>query len=115
MGILTLLFLVVLAIAVYRGTQILKKEVTYETTFRYQLRPIKSWGLFALVFGILGQLIGLYQAFIAIEQAGAISPALLAGGLKVSMITTLYGILIFLVSYLIWMTLDYMVTKSPTS
>jgi len=59
------------------------------------------------VVGILGQLLGLYQAFSVIEAAGAISSAILAGGLKVSMIPTLYGIVIFLLSYVIWLGLDY--------
>lgn len=92
----------------YRAIQIARNEMENETTFRHHLKYIKSVGLFSLVLGILAQLIGLYQAFSAIEQAGNISPALLAGGLKVSMITTIYGIIIFLISYLLWMGLDYM-------
>lgn len=63
---------------------------------------IKSIGLFALVTGVFGQLIGLFSAFQYIEQAGSVTPAILASGLKVSMITTLYGALIFLISYALW-------------
>lgn len=111
MGILTLLFLMMLALAIYRGLQLRRNEILHETIFRHQLTHIKSVGLFALVFGIFGQLLGLYQAFAAIERVGDISPALLAGGLKVSMITTLYGALIFLISYLIWLVLDYRLTS----
>lgn len=111
MGILSLLFLVILSMAVFRVSQILRNDIAHETTFRHRLTYIKSTGLFTLVVGIFGQLIGLYQAFSAIERAGAISPALLAGGLKVSMITTLYGITIFLLSYLIWLGLDYMTQR----
>lgn len=111
MGILTLLLLVILSIAVYRAIQISKNDVNYETTFRQRLTYIKSLGIFTLVIGILGQLLGLYQAFSVIEQVGSISPAILAGGLKVSMIPTLYGIIIFLLAYLIWIVLDYMVKK----
>lgn len=113
MGILTLLLLIILAMSVYRAIQIAGNEVKHETTFRYYLNHIKSVGLFALVLGILAQLMGLYQAFSVIEQAGDISPALLAGGLKVSMITTIYGMTIFVLSYLIWFGLDYM-TKRTT-
>lgn len=109
MGILTLLFLGILAITTFKASQILRKDIAYETTFRHQLTYIKSIGLFTLVFGIFSQLLGLYQAFSVIEQVGNISPAILAGGLKVSMITTLYGVSIFLISYLMWFGLDYMV------
>lgn len=112
MGTLTLIFLVVLAMAVYRAVKISRNEIEHETTFRHNLTYIKSVGLFALVFGILAQLIGMYQAFSVIEVVGDISPSILAGGLKVSMITTIYGMVIFLMSYLIWWGLDYMTQKS---
>jgi hypothetical protein len=62
---------------------------------------VKELGILALTFGILGQLIGLYTAFNAMEQTPEISPSMLAGGLKISMITTLYGFLIFIVSLII--------------
>ncbi|MEO1256002.1 MAG: MotA/TolQ/ExbB proton channel family protein [Bacteroidota bacterium] len=61
---------------------------------------IKSVGLLAAITGILGQLIGLFSAFEAIQQMGSVSPAILAGGLKVSMITTIYGIIIYIVAIL---------------
>ena len=108
MGILTLLLLTILAMAAYRIIQISRGQVEHETGFRHQLTYIKSIGLFSLVFGILAQLMGLYQAFSAIEQVGDISPAILAGGLKVSMISTIYGLVIFLLSYILWLGLDYM-------
>lgn len=65
-----------------------------------------------LFMGIPGQLIGLLEAFKALEQVGDISPALLAGGLKISMITILYGILIYLFPILIWFLLDLWYLRS---
>ena len=62
---------------------------------------IKSAGLLAAITGILGQLIGLFSAFEAIQQVGSVSPAILAGGLKVSMITTMYGIFIYIIALLL--------------
>ena len=59
---------------------------------------IKSLGLFALVFGILGQLLGLYEAFDTMSQIKSFSPSLLAAGFKVSMVTTIYGFGIFLLA-----------------
>ena len=112
MGILTILLLIVIAIAVYRMIQISKDRIDHLTTFRHLLTQIKSVGLFALVFGIFAQLLGLYQAFSFIEQAGDVSPTILAGGIKVSTIPTLYGVIIFLFSYLIWMGLDYRMNKA---
>jgi hypothetical protein len=107
MGILTILLLIIIAMAVYQFVQISKNNYERATIFRHHLSRIKSLGLFALVVGIFGQLLGLYQVFSFIGQAGSISPAILAGGLKVSTIPTLYGMIIFLLSWLIWMGLDF--------
>ncbi|HET6527576.1 MAG TPA: MotA/TolQ/ExbB proton channel family protein [Balneolaceae bacterium] len=93
--------------AVYNALQVSNQKVEYITSFRHRLKYIKSVGLFALVFGLFGQLMGLYQMFSVIEVAGAISPAIVAGGLKVTMISALYGVLIFLISYIVWLGLDY--------
>ena len=66
---------------------------------------ILMFGSLALIFGILGQAIGLFSAFDAIQTAGDISPGLLAGGLRVSMITPLYGTVFFILSIPIWVVL----------
>jgi len=62
---------------------------------------LKEFGLAALAFGFLGQLIGLLGAFEAIEAAGGVSQSILAGGLKVSSITSIYGLLIYCISLII--------------
>ncbi len=64
------------------------------------LKYVREFGILALALGILGQLIGLFEAFKAIELMGDVSPALLAGGLKVSSVTTLYGLFGFIISRL---------------
>ena len=106
MGILTILLVIVLAVTVYFSLSIVSGKATAKKNFSHQLTYLKSLGLFTMITGILGQLIGLMMAFTAIEAAADISPAIMAGGLKVSMITTLYGILINLLSILIWFLLD---------
>ncbi|WP_159521117.1 MotA/TolQ/ExbB proton channel family protein [Sunxiuqinia indica] len=63
---------------------------------------ILLFGSLAIVTGFLGQAIGLIAAFNAIEVAGDISPSLVAGGLKVSMIVPVYGTLIFILSLIAW-------------
>jgi len=97
MGILTIQFIGVIVMAV--------RYLTGQEKNIDNLNLIKSIGLFAMVTGILGQLMGLFQAFSFIEQMGTVSPAILVAGVKVSMITTLYGILIYLISYSIWLVL----------
>ncbi|MDX1545445.1 MAG: MotA/TolQ/ExbB proton channel family protein [Rhodothermales bacterium] len=74
---------------------------------RREIGAIVHLGGFCLAFGVLGQALGLYEAFTVIEQMGGIPPAMLAGGLKVSMITTLYGLILFLLSGVLWFVLRW--------
>ena len=48
----------------------------------------------APMLGFLGTVIGMIQAFDAIEQAGDISPSLVAGGIKVALLTTAFGLIV---------------------
>ena len=76
-------------------------------------RWIKEIGAFALVFGFLTLLIGLYQMFVALQQVATdigegvtgvfdlISPGVLFGGLKIALIPVFYGIIIYLVSLVV--------------
>ena len=106
MSILTILLVIILAVSVYFAIAIASGKAVDKEGFREQLRYVKSLGLFTMITGILGQMIGLFSAFIAIEEAGDISPAMIAGGLKVSMITSLTGVIFFLISLAIWFMLD---------
>lgn len=105
MGILTLIFIAMLIVASTNGLPVLRGHADDHT--HRKIGYVKEVGLFALIFGLLGTLVGLYSAFVAIEQMETISAGILAGGLKVAMITTLYGFLIFILSYLIWFALSW--------
>ena len=111
MSLLTILLVIMLAVAIYFAITIASGKASEKKNFKEQLRYVKSLGLFTMITGILGQLIGLFSAFTAIESAGDVSPAMLAGGLKVSMITSLTGIVIYLISILIWFLLDLFYQK----
>lgn len=95
MGILTIVLLAGIVVFVLA----LVKQLSDQELLNKK-ETIKSIGLFGLVTGILGQFIGLFSAFEAISQAMEISPQIIAGGLKVSSITSIYGMLIFLILYL---------------
>jgi len=105
MGILSLLLLIILILTVINAIRIRKNDGFESPVINRYLELIKSLGLFSLVTGMLGQFIGLFQAFNVIESGIDISPAMLAGGLKVSSITTIYGMIIFLIAYLVWFAL----------
>lgn len=102
MSILTILLVIMITWILYHFIAgYSSKESNLEIVLR-RMGYGKSIGLFAMITGIFGQLIGFYEAFSAIENAGDISPGLVYGGIKVSMITTLYGISIYLISLMLW-------------
>ena len=71
-------------------------------------KSLKIFGLLALTTGILGQLIGIFQMYEGIvSMGGEISQAMLAGGLRVSSITTIYGLLIYSISLIIRLFLSF--------
>ena len=47
--------------------------------------------------GFLGTVIGIIQAFDAIQAAGDISPNVVAGGMKVALITTVAGLIVAMI------------------
>jgi hypothetical protein len=51
------------------------------------------------------------MAFSEIEKAADISPGIVFRGIQVSMISTLYGIIIYLISIIIWFTLSMTLLK----
>lgn len=111
MGILTFVLIVLVAWTIYHLIPVLSgKEINYSKT-KSKLQHIKTIGTFALVSGILGQLVGLYAAFSAVEEAGSVAPGILMGGLKVSTISTIYGILIFLLSLILWFVADFILSR----
>lgn len=95
MGILFLLLVAVVITSAF----VIKYKADTAKSEKY-LKISHELALFALVFGIFGQLVGLLGAFQAIEQVGEVSQGILAGGLKVGSYPTVYGIFIFLLAKL---------------
>ena len=58
--------------------------------------------------GFLGTVIGMVQAFDTIQQVGDISPTVVAGGMKVALITTIFRIVVALILQLFY---NYILTK----
>jgi len=98
MSVLFLILVSILILTALGFIQAYSKENANLVRLKNYIESIKFLGGFAAVWGILGQGIGVYMACVAIQEVQDVSPALLAGGFQVSMITALYGIIIFLLS-----------------
>lgn len=59
---------------------------------------VKHISLFALVWGFLGFFIGFISALDVISEASDIAPGVLAGGLKIGLLSPSFGIVAFLIA-----------------
>lgn len=80
------------------GLEDVEKSITsYGGVQMARLESNMSWiGLFIAIapsLGFLGTVVGMVQAFDDIEKAGDISPTVVAGGMKVALITTVFGLI----------------------
>ena len=78
-----------------------KSIVSYGSVQMSNLENGLSWiSLFIAIapsLGFLGTVIGMVQAFDAIQKAGDISPNVVAGGMKVALITTIAGLIVAII------------------
>ena len=62
---------------------------------------VKEIGIAALVFGIFYQVAGILQMLGFLQESPETGPGIIYGGLKVSFIPTLYGMVIYFVSLIL--------------
>lgn len=84
------------------GLEMVEKSiVSYGSVLMGRLESGLSWiSLFialAPMLGFLGTVIGMVQAFDNIEAAGDISPTIVAGGIKVALLTTVFGLIVAII------------------
>ena len=72
-------------------------KINIETS-KKMLKLISVSGSLGLAIGVMGAFIGLISAFDVIEASGGAEPAIIAGGLKVALLSPLFGLFTFSVS-----------------
>ena len=89
-----------------------KSVVSYGSVQTGLMESGLSWiGLFIALspmLGFMGTVVGMIAAFDAIQAAGDISPTLVAGGIKVALLTTLMGLIAAVILQLFY---NYIVAK----
>ena len=88
------------AIISYGGVQmgLLEKNVSWISLF-IALAPM---------LGFMGTVIGMIQAFDKIEAAGDMQPSLVAGGIKVALLTTVFGLIVAIILQIFY---NYIIAK----
>ncbi len=95
------------------GLEVVEKAiVSYGGVLMGRLEKGLSWiALFialAPMLGFMGTVIGMIQAFDTIEAVGDISPAVVAGGIKVALLTTVFGLIVAIILQIFY---NYCVAK----
>ncbi|WP_298237630.1 MotA/TolQ/ExbB proton channel family protein [uncultured Algibacter sp.] len=89
-----------------------KAVVAYGGVQMGQLEKNVSWiSLFialAPMLGFMGTVIGMIQAFDKIEAAGDMNPSLVAGGIKVALLTTVFGLIVAIILQIFY---NYIIAK----
>ncbi|WP_100611122.1 MotA/TolQ/ExbB proton channel family protein [Confluentibacter lentus] len=88
------------AVVAYGGVQMgqLEKNVSWITLF-IALAPM---------LGFMGTVIGMIDAFDKIEAAGDMNPALVAGGIKIALLTTVFGLIVAIILQVFY---NYIIAK----
>ncbi|MDE5559050.1 MAG: MotA/TolQ/ExbB proton channel family protein [Bacteroidales bacterium] len=84
------------------GVEMMEKSVvSYGGVAMGRLEKNLSWIAFVIaiapMLGFLGTVVGMVQAFDDIEAAGDISPTVVAGGMKVALLTTVFGLIVAII------------------
>jgi biopolymer transport protein ExbB len=89
-----------------------KAVIAYGGVQMGQLEKNVSWiSLFialAPMLGFMGTVIGMIQAFDKIEAAGDMQPSLVAGGIKVALLTTVFGLIVAIILQIFY---NYIIAK----
>jgi biopolymer transport protein ExbB len=92
--------------------QVEKAVVSYGGVQMGQLEKNVSWiSLFislAPMLGFMGTVIGMIAAFDKIEAAGDMNPALVAGGIKIALLTTVFGLVVAIILQIFY---NYIIAK----
>lgn len=83
----------------------LRREPAGEAV-RRGLLTILFWGGIAVLLGALGTVVGLVVTAQVVARVPEIEPALVWGGIGVTLITLIFGLLIFLAAALVWFALS---------
>lgn len=94
------LILICLLISIYFTAKSFLNIKSNVEISRKMLKHISDSGALGLALGAMGAFLGLISAFDVLEATGAAEPGIIAGGLKVALLSPLFGLLTFSVSKL---------------
>jgi len=94
------LILICLLMSIFFTVKSILKIKTDKEVSKKILKHISDSGTLGLALGVMAAFLGLISAFDILEASGAAEPAIIAGGLKVALLSPLFGLFTFSVSKL---------------
>lgn len=107
MWLFLILAILILYLSIRKAIQLYGKQELAKPALETGINAILFWGAVAAILGFFAHYLGVYQAMLAIYQANDISPAIVAYGYSMSLITILTGLTIFIFSAVIWFILRW--------
>ena len=89
------LILICLLMSIFFTVKSILKIKTDKEVSKKILIHISDSGTLGLALGVMGAFLGLISAFDVLEASGAAEPAIIAGGVKVALLSPLFGLLTF--------------------
>ncbi|MEJ2542937.1 MAG: MotA/TolQ/ExbB proton channel family protein [Calditrichaceae bacterium] len=108
---LTAIVLIIIYLSVRVAIELFSTDSPNPEKMKLSINTILFWGATSVVLGIFAHFTGVYLAMEAIRRAHDISPAIVAQGYAMSLITVLTGLFIFLISSMIWLALRWKYKK----
>ena len=100
---LSFIFLIIIGLIAFAVLSAIQKKRINEKILEF----IRQLGGLALAFGTFGTIVGLYFAFKSLSEMEETLPLnVIMGGLKVGLITVIYGLVIFLISFVAFIGLQ---------
>ena len=111
MWLLLILLIVIVVLFIKKLIMLFNKENFSRHQLESGINAIIFWGGISCVIGFFGHYWGVYMAMQEIKKANDISPAIVAEGYAMSLITILTGLFIFLFAAIIWFAMRWRVKK----
>ena len=102
MWLFLLIALLIIYLSLKKAFQLFSKQDLSKSVLENGINAIIFWGSISAVLGFFAHYLGVYYAMQAIYKANDISPAIVAYGYSLSLVTILTGLVLFIISAILW-------------
>ncbi len=105
------LALITLYFIIKRTVDVLHDSGKMVSELYRELHTILFWGSLTAVFGLLGQIMGLWNAIFTIIRAADINPQIVMMGFRISFYPTIFGLITLVIAAIAWYILTVVLRR----